>query len=91
MSAHVLLNLFNSCEKEIKCSAILAFYFFSKTSLINLIKHEHSRKILYIIFQKNRGGKNTIEIVFMYDVYWCSLTPEHLSIVNLKFIQSIIN
>ena len=36
------------CEKEIKCSASLAFYLFSPTRLINLIKHEHSCKILYL-------------------------------------------
>ena len=36
------------CEKEIKCSASLAFYLFSSTRLINSIKHEHSCKILYI-------------------------------------------
>ena len=33
-----------SCEKEIKCSASLAFYIFSPTRLINSIKHEHSCK-----------------------------------------------
>ena len=35
------------CEKEIKCSASLAFYLFSSTRWINSIKHEHSCKILY--------------------------------------------
>ena len=30
------------CEKEIKCSASLAFYLFSPARLINSIKHEHS-------------------------------------------------
>ena len=35
------------CEKEIKCSASLAFYLFNPTRLINSIKHEHSFKILY--------------------------------------------
>ena len=47
-----LMDLFcsgtNDCEKEIKCSASLAFYLFSPTRLINSIKHEHSCKILYI-------------------------------------------
>ena len=37
------------CEKEIKCSASLAFYHFSPTRLINSINHEHSCKILYVI------------------------------------------
>ena len=37
------------CEKEIKCSASLAFYLFSPTRLINSIKHEHSCKILYVL------------------------------------------
>ena len=35
------------CQKEIKCSASLAFYLFSPTHLVNSIKHEHSCKILY--------------------------------------------
>ena len=38
--APVLLNLLNSYEKEIKCSASLAFYLFSSTRLIDSIKHE---------------------------------------------------
>ena len=29
--AHVLLNLLNSLQKEIKCAASLAFYLFSST------------------------------------------------------------
>ena len=36
------------CEKEMKCSASLAFYLFSPTRLINSIKLEHSCKILYV-------------------------------------------
>ena len=35
MSAHVLMNLLNCCEKTIKSSASLAFYCFFATSLIN--------------------------------------------------------
>ena len=46
--APVLLNLLNLLRKVIKCSASLAFYHFSPTRLINLIKHEHSLKILYV-------------------------------------------
>ena len=41
MSAHVLLNLLNELEKEIKREACRAFYLFFATSLINLIKQEH--------------------------------------------------
>ena len=40
---------FTHCEKEIKWSAILAFYLFSSTHLMNSIKHEHSCKILYTL------------------------------------------
>ena len=47
--APVLLNLLNSLQKEIKCSASLAFYLFSPTRLINSVKHEHSCKVLYVI------------------------------------------
>ena len=36
--------------KEIKCEACWAFYHFSETSLINLIKHKHSCSILFIIW-----------------------------------------
>ena len=46
--AFVLMNLLNSLRFEIKCSANLAFYLFSPTSLINTIKHEHPCKILYL-------------------------------------------
>ena len=36
------------CEKEIKFLAILTFYVFSSTRLINSIKHKSSCKILYL-------------------------------------------
>ena len=39
MSAHVLLNLLNELEREIKCEACRAFYFFFATSLIISIIH----------------------------------------------------
>ena len=43
------MNLLNSFEKKAKkWSASLAFYCFFPTLLINLIKHEHSCKTLYI-------------------------------------------
>ena len=41
MSAHVLLNLLNKLEKEIKCKACRAFYLLFATSLINSIIQEH--------------------------------------------------
>ena len=41
MSVHVLLNLFSSWVKEIKCEACQAFYLFFATSLINSIIQEH--------------------------------------------------
>ena len=41
MSAHVLLNLLTSWEKEIKCEACRAFYLIFATSLINSIIQEH--------------------------------------------------
>ena len=44
------------CEKEIKCSASLTFYFCFPTHLINSIKHEHSCKILYI--QNSEGAES---------------------------------
>ena len=44
----IYLSIETRCEKEIKCSASLAFYLFSPTRLINSIKHEHSCKILYL-------------------------------------------
>ena len=37
MSAHVLLNLLNKFEEEIKCEACQAFYHFFATSTINSI------------------------------------------------------
>ena len=37
-------------QKRDKCSASLAFYFFSSTFLINSLKPEHSCKILYLSF-----------------------------------------
>ena len=42
IGAPVLLNFFKLVAKS------LAFYLFSPTRLINLIKHEHSCKILYV-------------------------------------------
>ena len=41
MSAHVLLNLLNELEKEIKCEAFRAFNLFFATSLINSKIQEH--------------------------------------------------
>ena len=41
MSAHVLLNLLNELEKEIKWEACRAFYLFFATSIINSIIQEH--------------------------------------------------
>ena len=44
MSLSVVLNLLNELEKEIKCEACQAFYFFfatSATSLVNSIIQEH--------------------------------------------------
>ena len=41
MSAHVLLNLLNELEKEIKCEACQPFYLFFATSLLNSIIQEH--------------------------------------------------
>ena len=46
MSVHVLLNLL-SLEKEIKCEACQAFYFFFATSLINSIKMDLSHARFY--------------------------------------------
>ena len=36
-SAHILLNLLNELEKDIKCETCQAFYLFFATSLINSI------------------------------------------------------
>ena len=44
----VLMNLFNSLRKAIKCLASLALSLFPQTHLINLIIHEHSCKIHYV-------------------------------------------
>ena len=41
VSAHILLNLLKSWEKEIKCKACGAFYLFFATSFINSIIQEH--------------------------------------------------
>ena len=41
MSVHVLLNLLNEVEKEIKCEACRAFYLVFATSLIYSIIQEH--------------------------------------------------
>ena len=41
MSAHALLILITSWEKEIKCEACQAFYHFFATSLINSMIQEH--------------------------------------------------
>ena len=49
MSAHVLLNLLNELQKEIKCEACQEFYHFFATSLINSIMQEHKFYILFII------------------------------------------
>ena len=57
---HMIDRILHSCfciiefiklggEKEIKCSASLAFYLFSSTRLKNSLKREHSCKILYIL------------------------------------------
>ena len=43
MSAHVLLDLLNELEEEIKCEACQAFYLFFATSLINLGNKRYNR------------------------------------------------
>ena len=49
MSAHVLLNLFNELNKEIKREACRIFYLSFAKSLINSIKQEHECCVLFII------------------------------------------
>ena len=52
-SCSCIFEFIQQVEEEIKCEAsltsCLTFYLFSSTHLINLIKHEHSCKILYVI------------------------------------------
>ena len=67
-------------EKEIKCSASLAFYLFSPTRLINSIKHEHSCKILYIKCFKaviNPFKPNGISHSFQLDQPISIFIPRH--------------
>ena len=55
---HMINRILHSCPciiefiklvaREIKCSVSLAFYLFSSTRLLNLIKHEHSCEIIYL-------------------------------------------
>ena len=49
--ALVLLNLLNSLQKRDKMLNKARIYLFSPTHLMNLIKHEHSYKILFIILR----------------------------------------
>ena len=42
MNAHIILNLLNELEKEIKCESCRTFYCFFATSLINSIIQEHA-------------------------------------------------
>ena len=51
MRALELLNLLNSLGKKIKCSASLAFYFFSSTRLINSI--DMSTHVRFSVYFQN--------------------------------------
>ena len=64
MSAHVLLNLLNELEKEIKCEACRAFCLFFATSLINSIIQEHECNILHNILLTN------VRLYLSYDKYF---------------------
>ena len=52
--------LLNFLGKKIKCSGSLAFYLFSLTHLINSIKNEHSRKILYLCWKHVDRYRNSL-------------------------------
>ena len=63
------------CEKEIKCSASLAFYLFFPTRLINSIIHEHSCKILYL-FQVS-----VLDVLLLQLAVLCSVTHQFCSVL----------
>ena len=82
MSAHVLLNLLHMLRKRDKCSASFTFDLFSPTHLINLIKHEHSCKILYILYCRNFQKASEYTITYQGSHIWIS------ELNNLKYYLS---
>ena len=48
-SCSCIIEFIKLIQKELKCSASLAFYLFSASRLMNSIQKEHSCKILYLM------------------------------------------